>query len=40
MSKFKIKTPYASKSAVEKVKEAGGEVTGLVEIKAKEEPKK
>jgi len=25
--KFKISTPYASKSAVEKVKEAGGEVT-------------
>ncbi|MBI2656007.1 uL15 family ribosomal protein [Candidatus Woesearchaeota archaeon] len=39
-SKFKIKTPYASKSAVEKVKEAGGEVTGLVEIKSKEEQKK
>ena len=39
MSKFKIKTPYASKSAVEKIKEAGGEVTGLVEIKSKEEPK-
>ena len=29
--KFKIKTPYASKSAVEKIKEAGGEVVGLVE---------
>lgn len=28
-AKFKIKTPYASKAAVEKVKEAGGEVTGL-----------
>lgn len=31
--KFKIKTPYASKSAVEKVKEAGGEVIGLAESK-------
>lgn len=29
--KFKIKTPYASKSAIEKVKYAGGEVIGLVE---------
>ena len=29
--KFRIKAPYASKSAVEKVKEAGGEVTGLLE---------
>lgn len=29
--KFSIKTPYASKSAVEKVKEAGGEVTGLLD---------
>ena len=27
--KFRIKTPYASKAAVEKIKEAGGEVTGL-----------
>ena len=39
MAKFKIKTPYASKSAVEKIKQAGGEVTGMVEIKTKEEPK-
>ena len=31
--KFKIKAPYASKTAVEKVKEAGGEVIGLVNIK-------
>ena len=31
--KFKVKTPYASKIAVEKIKESGGEVTGLVEIK-------
>ena len=31
--KFRIKTPYASKSAVEKVKEAGGEVIGLIETK-------
>src|SRR3989338_8969628 len=30
--KFKIKTPYASKTAIEKVKEAGGEVIDLVEI--------
>ena len=29
--KFKIKTPYASKTAIEKVKETGGEITGLVE---------
>ena len=34
-AKFKITTPYASKTAVEKVKEAGGEVIGLVEIKEK-----
>ncbi len=31
--KFKIKAPYASKTAIEKVKEAGGEVIGLIEIK-------
>ena len=31
-SKFKIKTPYASKTAIERIKEAGGEVTGLVNI--------
>ena len=31
--KFKIKTPYASASAIEKVKEAGGEVNGLIEEK-------
>ena len=30
-TKFRIKAPYASKSAVEKVKRAGGEVTGLAE---------
>ena len=35
-TKFKIKVPYASKTAVEKVKEAGGEVIGLVDIKKKE----
>jgi len=29
--KFKIKTPYASEKAVEKVKEAGGEVIMLIE---------
>ena len=29
--KFKITTPYASKTAVEKVKEAGGEIIGLEE---------
>ena len=34
--KLRIKTPYASKSAVEKVKEAGGEVIGLIENKKKE----
>lgn len=28
--KFKIAAPYASQKAVEKVKEAGGEVTGLI----------
>lgn len=27
--KFKIKTPYASKTAIDKVKEAGGEVVGV-----------
>ena len=31
--KFKIKAPYASKTAIEKVKEAGGEVIGLIETK-------
>lgn len=31
-AKFRIKTPYASKSAIEKVKEAGGEVIGLMEV--------
>ena len=31
--KFKIKTPYASKTAIEKVKEAGGEVIGMAESK-------
>ena len=31
--KFKIKTPYASKIAMEKVKEARGEITGLIENK-------
>ena len=34
--KFKIKAPYASKTAVDKIKEAGGEVTGLMESNAKE----
>ena len=34
--KFKIKTPYASKTAIEKVKEAGGEVIDLVESGNKE----
>ena len=29
--KFKIKTPYASKTAMEKVKEVGGKVEGLLE---------
>ena len=28
--KLRIKTPYASEKAVEKVKEAGGEITGLM----------
>jgi len=27
--KFKITTPYASKTAIEKIKGAGGEVIGL-----------
>ena len=31
--KFKVKSPYASKTAIEKVKEAGGEVVGLVKAK-------
>ena len=30
-AKFRIKTPYASKTAIDKVKEAGGEVLELVE---------
>ena len=34
--KFKIKAPYASKTAIEKIKEAGGEIIGLVEDKRKE----
>lgn len=34
--KFKIKAPYASKSAIVKIKEAGGEVIGLAESKGKE----
>ena len=28
--KFKIKTPYASTTAIDKIKNAGGEITGLV----------
>lgn len=31
--KFRIKTPYASRSAIEKVKQAGGEIIGLLESK-------
>ncbi len=34
--KLKVKTPYASKTALEKVIEAGGEVIGRVESKGKE----
>ena len=34
--KFKIKASYASKSAIEKVKDAGGEVIGLVKSMDKE----
>ena len=34
--KLRIKTPYASKSAVEKIKEAGGEVIGLTGLEEKE----
>ncbi|MBI4452646.1 uL15 family ribosomal protein [Candidatus Woesearchaeota archaeon] len=37
--KFRINAPYASKSAIEKVKKAGGEVTGLAESAAKIEEK-
>ena len=29
--KFKIKAPYASKIAIEKIKQAGGDVVGLIE---------
>ncbi len=29
--KFRVKTPYASKTAIEKVKEAGGEIIGLIQ---------
>ncbi len=35
-AKFKIKVPYASKQAIEKVKEAGGEIVGLIENGKKE----
>lgn len=35
-AKFRIKTPYASKTAIEKVKEAGGEVTGIIAGENKE----
>ncbi|MBI1935136.1 uL15 family ribosomal protein [Candidatus Woesearchaeota archaeon] len=35
-AKFRIKVPYASKAAVQKVKEAGGDVTGLAKLKEKE----
>ncbi|MEK6983445.1 MAG: uL15 family ribosomal protein [Nanoarchaeota archaeon] len=34
-SKFKITVPYASKTAVEKVKESGGEVIGLIRSEKK-----
>jgi len=34
--KFKIKTPYASKMAIDKIKEAGGEVIGMIENLVKE----
>ena len=37
--KFKIKVPFASKSAADKIREAGGEITGLLEIAAKAEAK-
>ena len=30
--KFKINAPYASKSAISKIKEAGGELTGLISL--------
>ena len=33
--KFRINTPYASASAIEKVKEAGGEITGLLNNEVK-----
>ncbi len=33
--KFKVKSPYASKTAIEKVKEAGGEIIGLVGSESK-----
>ena len=33
--KFKIKAPFASKNAIEKIKDAGGEVTGLADVLAK-----
>lgn len=38
--KFRINTPFASKTAVEKIKGAGGEVTGLIELKENEGQKK
>ena len=36
-TKLKIKTPYASKTAIGKIKEAGGEIVGLLEIENKEQ---
>ena len=30
-AKLRIKTPYASRTAIEKIKEAGGEVIGLID---------
>ena len=39
LNKYRIKVSYASKKAIEKVKQAGGEVIGLVGIEEKEEVK-
>ena len=35
--KFRIKVPYASKSAIEKIADAGGEVIGMIEAEEKKE---
>jgi len=38
-AKFRINVKYASKTAVEKVKKAGGEIIGLIDVEEKEKVK-